>query len=214
MDALSHIASFALLAGLLTLVPGPDTAVVLRTALVRGPRPAFATALGIGSGTLVWGAAAAAGVSAVLTTSQTAYTALRIVGAAYLLWMAFGLLRTAWTNRYPALDAPADPTTKAAPSLWSGWRRGALTSLTNPKVGVFYMAMIPQFVPDGASAPAFGILLALVHDIEGMLWFTLVILGASGLRNVLGRPRVRRGLDATTATVLGAFGVGLAASDA
>ncbi|WP_202513058.1 LysE family translocator [Streptomyces sp. SID3343] len=172
MDAPSHIASFALVAGLLTLIPGPATAVVLRATLVHGPRHGFPTVLGVGSGTLMWGAAAAAGVTAVLTTSQTAYTALRIVGAAYLLWMAYGLVHSAWANRYAA-DAPADPTAKAAaPTLWSAWRRGALTSLTNPKVGVFYMAMIPQLVPDDASGPAFGILLALVHDIEGMVWFT------------------------------------------
>ncbi|WP_406281821.1 LysE family translocator [Embleya sp. NBC_00896] len=213
MDVLSHLASFALVAGLLTIIPGPDTAIVLRAALTRGTRHGFATALGIGSGTLLWGAAAAAGVSAVLTTSHIAYTTLRIVGACYLLWLAYGLLRAAWVGRYTDVDGPADPAAKPVRGLWSAWGRGALTSLTNPKVGVFYMAMIPQFIPDGAPHLAFGILLALVHDVEGMLWFTLIILGANGLRAKLRARRVRRSLDAGTGLVIGAFGVGLATAD-
>ncbi|MFE3196986.1 LysE family translocator [Embleya sp. NPDC059237] len=217
MDALSHLASFALVAGLLTVVPGPDTAIVLRAALVRGNRHGFATALGIGSGTLVWGAAAAAGVSAVLTTSQVAYTSLRVVGACYLLWLAYGLLRAAWANRYTEVDVDVEATSavgaKAAPGLWSAWGRGVLTSLTNPKVGVFYMAMIPQFIPSGAPHLAFGILLALVHDIEGMVWFAAIILGANSLRARLRRPRFRRALDASTGTVIAGFGVTLAVAD-
>ncbi|MGC0416610.1 LysE family translocator [Embleya sp. AB8] len=213
MDVLSHLASFALVAGLLTVVPGPDTAIVLRAALVRGNRHGFATALGIGSGTLVWGAAAAAGVSAVLTTSRVAYTSLRIVGACYLLWLAYGLLRAAWVNRYTDADVPSAAGAESARGLWSAWGRGVLTSLTNPKVGVFYMAMIPQFIPSGVPHLAFGILLALVHDIEGMVWFAVIILGANTLRTKLRMPRVRRTLDASTGTLIGAFGIGLAASD-
>ncbi|MYS85726.1 LysE family translocator [Embleya scabrispora] len=213
MDVLTHLASFALVAGLLTIIPGPDTAIVLRAALARGPRHGFATAFGIGSGTLVWGAAAAAGVSAVLTTSRLAYTSLRILGACYLLWLAYGLLRAAWVNRYTDVEAAPVAGTKAAPGLWSAWGRGVLTSLTNPKVGVFYMAMIPQFVPSGAPHLAFGILLALVHDIEGMLWFTAIILGANSLRTKLRRPRFRRALDASTGTVMAGFGITLAATD-
>ncbi|MGW1993408.1 LysE family translocator [Embleya sp. NPDC001921] len=213
MDVLTHLASFALVAGLLTIIPGPDTAIVLRAALTRGSRHGFATALGIGSGTLVWGAAAAAGVSAVLTTSRVAYTSLRIIGACYLLWLAYGLLRAAWANRYTDVEVDAKAGAKAAPGLWSAWGRGVLTSLTNPKVGVFYMAMIPQFIPSGTPHLAFGILLALVHDIEGMVWFAVIVLGANSLRAKLRRPRFRRTLDASTGTVIGAFGIGLAASD-
>jgi threonine/homoserine/homoserine lactone efflux protein len=205
----SAILSFALVAGLVTVIPGLDTALVLRVAVVHGRRAAYATALGICTGALMWGAAAAAGVSALLTASQTAYTAMRFAGAAYLVYLGVTMLRDAW--RTPTLVEPAP----VAASARGAFGRGMTTNLLNPKVGVFYVAMLPQFLPADTPALPMGILLALIHDAEAMLWFTLLIGGAALARRWLtgsGRAaaRIRRTTDATAGTVLVALGVKLA----
>ncbi|WP_018350545.1 LysE family translocator [Longispora albida] len=203
MSVVEAAASFALVAGLLTIMPGLDTALVLRTAVAQGRRAAFATALGISLGALIWGAIAAAGVSAVLATSQAAYTVLRLAGAAYLVWLGLGLL---FRRARP----------EAADGKGAGGRaflRGLVTNLLNPKIGVFYVAMLPQFMPENASHLAMGVLLALVHDIEGMAWFTLLICGAHLVRGWLSRGAVRRALDRVTGGVLLGFGAKLGILD-
>ncbi|MGX1808321.1 LysE family translocator [Nocardia sp. NPDC055321] len=201
--------SFALVAGLLTIVPGLDTALVLRAAVTNGRRHAFATALGIGSGTLVWGAAAAAGVSVLLTASEVAYTALRIAGALYLMWMGLTMIR-AGLRRPPMVASDIGDMPRG---IFAAWARGLGTNLLNPKVGVFYVAMLPQFLPEGVSPLLMGCLLALLHNVEGMLWFTAIIAAATLARSWLTRESVRRNLDAITGTVVVAFGVKLAATD-
>ncbi|GIG59388.1 lysine transporter LysE [Longispora fulva] len=200
---LTSLASFALVAGLLTLMPGLDTALVLRTAVAQGRAAAFATALGINVGALIWGAAAAVGVSALLAASQLAYTVLRFVGAGYLVWLGVGMLRRRGT---PDLTPPA-------PNVRRAWVRGLTTNLLNPKIGAFYVAMLPQFIPAESSHLAMGLLLALVHDLEGMAWFTVLICGAHAVRGWLGRRAVRRALDRVTGAALIGFGAKLALMD-
>ena len=158
----SAVLSFALVAGLVTVIPGLDTALVLRVAVVDGRRYAYATALGICSGALIWGAAAAAGVSVLLTASTLAYTAMRWAGAAYLAYLGATMLRDAWSKR----DALVALDQLATRSWRRSYRRGVLTNLLNPKVGVFYVAMLPQFLPAGTPALPMGLLLAFIHDIE------------------------------------------------
>lgn len=214
MTTPSALASFAVVAGLLTLVPGLDTALVLRSTASHGRAHGFATALGVNSGALLWGAAAAGGATAVLTVSQDAYLALRLVGAAYLLWMGIGMLRAL---RRKESVADALPEARAM-SLRGAYRRGLTTNLLNPKIGVFYTAMLPQFIPPHAPHLVMGVLLALVHDVEGLAWFSLLILAADRLRGVLRRLRVRRttarrALDAVTGTVLIGFGLELALAE-
>ncbi|MEV6071141.1 LysE family translocator [Nocardia sp. NPDC052001] len=200
--------SFAVVAGLLTLVPGLDTALVLRAAISRGRGYAFATAIGIGTGTLVWGVAAAAGVSLLLTASELAYTSLRIAGAIYLAWMGITMIRDGLRKRATNPQATLDD---SPPSAFGAWARGLGTNLLNPKVGVFYIAMLPQFLPDGVPPLLMGSLLALIHNIEGMLWFTALITAATLAKTWLSRDSVRRTMDTLTGTVLIAFGLKLAA---
>jgi threonine/homoserine/homoserine lactone efflux protein len=139
------VAAFAVVAGLLTVIPGVDTAVVLRTALTRDRRSAAATTAGILSGTLVWGVAASVGAAALLTASKAAYDVLRLAGAAYLLYLGISMLRRSF-RRATAL-APAQP---ASRGLGGAWLRGFGVNILNPKVGVFYVALIPQFIPPHA----------------------------------------------------------------
>lgn len=204
-SVLHALLSFALVAGLITIIPGLDTAVVLRSALVSGRRQAFAAAFGINVGALVWGAAAATGVSMLLTASHAAYTALRIVGAVYLLWMGIGMLRAARRGEFVgAVDRAPDA------GLMRAFLRGAGTNLLNPKVGAFYIAIFPQFMPAHVSHLAMGLGLAGVHDVEAMVWFTVLILCAHRARAWFAKRRVKRALDAVTGTVLVGFGVELA----
>jgi len=142
-----------------------------------------------------------------------AYTALRIAGAAYLLWIGIGLLRS--LRREPARSVRPDP---QPVDLAGSYRRGLTTNLLNPKIGVFYTAILPQFIPTNAPHLAMGVLLALVHDIEGMAWFTLLILTTHHLGTLLRRFRlsrrtIHRSMDTATGTVLIAFGLDLALSD-
>ncbi|MFE3022720.1 LysE family translocator [Nocardia tengchongensis] len=203
------VLSFAVVAGLLTVVPGLDTAVVLRVAVSRGPRNAFATAVGIGCGTLVWGVAAAAGVSALVTASEVAYSGLRIAGAIYLVWMGVGMVRAGL--RRPAI-VPGSEVEESPQGLFGAWARGVGTNLLNPKVGVFYVAMLPQFLPDGVPSLLMGCVLAVVHNVEGMVWFAGIVGAAGVARAWLGRDGVRRGMDVVAGTVVVGFGVKLAVS--
>ncbi|MFE3188386.1 LysE family translocator [Nocardia sp. NPDC059240] len=207
---LHAVLSFAAVAGLLTLVPGLDTALVLRAALSSSRRCAFATSIGIGCGTLVWGAAAALGVSVLLTASEVAYTGLRIAGAIYLAWMGIGMVRAAFRRPATIFAAAADDSPR---TLGGAWARGLGTNLLNPKIGVFYVAMLPQFLPDGVPHLLMGCTLAMVHNLEGMLWFTVIICAASFAKTWLNRDSVRRATDAITGTVVVGFGVKLAISN-
>ncbi|NUR74563.1 MAG: LysE family translocator [Hamadaea sp.] len=210
MDFTTAVVSFAVVAGLLTIIPGVDTALVLRTAVVQGRRHAFATAFGICTGALAWGAAAAAGISVLLTASRTAYTVMRVAGAIYLIYLGVMMLRDA---RRPKTAADVDV---VPVSPWRAFARGLTTNLLNPKVGVFYVAMLPQFLPADVPALPMGVLLAFVHDVEAMVWFTLIIGGVGLARRWLtgsaaAAVRIRRVTDAVAGTALVALGIRLAA---
>jgi threonine/homoserine/homoserine lactone efflux protein len=196
---------FALVAALLTITPGLDTALVLRSALTEGRRSAIVTALGINSGALVWGAAAGVGASALLLASEWAFTALKIVGAVYLVYLGIRMIVASF--RRPHL---AEVEARPARSLWAAYGRGALTNLLNPKVGVFYIALIPQFIPEGVDPLGMGLLLALVHAVESAFWFAAIILAAQGARRWLSSTRVTAWIDRITGGVLVGFGALLA----
>jgi len=200
---------FALVAALLTVIPGLDTILVLRTAISRGRAPAFATAAGICTGTVVWGVAAAVGASALLAASEAAFTELKIAGACYMAWLGISMfIRTFRTGPADPVDVPQ------ARSSRGTWLTGVTTSLLNPKVGVFYMAMIPQFLPQDVPPLLMGILLPLVHNVEGMLWFAGIIVATQYARRWLQSPSVGKATDRIAGVVLVAFAAKIAASKA
>jgi threonine/homoserine/homoserine lactone efflux protein len=238
----SSLGSFVVVVGLLTLTPGMDTALILRTAAVGAPRRAWGVVLGIQSGTLVWGVLTSAGVTALLSASHVAYETLRWVGACYLIWMGLTMLWSARRRAIPTdgarqvrpgvslCDAGCSDVAAARPAgpepgrrvghaeaegvsaggLLAGWRRGVLTNLLNPKMGAFYVALLPQFIPAGAPVFGYGVLLSGVHIALGVCWSALLVLLARRLRGVLARPVARRVLDRVTGTVIAGFGVRLA----
>lgn len=205
------VLGFAALAGVLTIIPGLDTALVLRTAIIQGRRHAFATALGINTGALVWGAGAAVGVSALLTASTIGYSIVRVLGAAYMIWLGYRFLRSAVTHK-PNDDDFVSSRDGGSTSVWRSWQRGLLTNLLNPKIGAFYVAVLPQFIPAHEPHLMFGLLLAAVHDLEGMTWFAVLIYGAHSARRLLNRRSTRRAMDAATGGVLIGFGAKLGLS--
>jgi threonine/homoserine/homoserine lactone efflux protein len=208
----ADVLAFAAVAGLLTIIPGLDTALDLRAAVTYGRSYAFATALGVNSGVLVWGVGAAAGVSALLTASTAAYTVLRFVGAAYMVFLGSRFLHDAWRAAPSKLVSDGDAR-RSPNGVALAWRRGFITNLANPKVGAFYVALLPQFIPRGSPHILVGLLLATVHNVEGIAWFSLLILGIHGGRSWIMRSRVQRTLNAITGVVLVTFGSTLVLSD-
>ena len=207
MTIAQSLIAFLAAASLLTITPGVDTAMVLRAAAVEGRRPAAFAAIGIGMGCLVWGAAVALGLGALLTASQAAYTALKWVGAAYLVYLGVRLM---WKPRERfVIDADGEATTGGA---LTSLRRGLFTNLLNPKVGVFYVTFLPQFTPVGVSVGGYTFMLAGIHVVLGLAWFALLISATAPLRAFLARPKAVKTMDRVTGGVFIAFGAGLALS--
>ncbi|WP_129839847.1 LysE family translocator [Streptomyces sp. RFCAC02] len=208
----SALWSFVLVVGLLTVTPGIDTALILRTAALGHRRRAWGVVLGIQAGTLLWGTLTSLGLTALLTASRMAYELLRWAGVAYLLWLGGRMVWETLRRR----DGRPGETRDGRPArdgLFAGWRQGLVTNLLNPKVGVFYVAVLPQFVPAGAPHFATGVLLAGVHVLLGLVWSTALIGLARTLRDRLRRPAARRVLDRVTGTVIVGLGLRLATSD-
>ncbi len=203
MTLTQSLLGFGVLATLMAITPGLDTIFVLRQAL-RGSRAgAFAAATGICLGTLTWGVAAAAGVAALFVASQLAFAALRWAGIAFLVWLAVGYLRQAW--RGPSVEAEPEVSTT---SVAQSFTKGLVTNLSNPKIAVFYLSVLPVFLPAGYPPPLAGALLAAVHVTVGMAWFVVVIFAARSVRGFLNS---RRGVRITDG-VVGVAMLGFAAA--
>jgi threonine/homoserine/homoserine lactone efflux protein len=198
------LAAFTAAAAVLTVTPGVDTALVLRSAAAHGARAGAAAALGVCAGLFVWGAGAALGLGALLATSPRAFLALKWAGAAYLLFVG---LRLIFRPR-AAFGAAGAASGGAGAAL----RRGFLTNVLNPKVGVFYATFLPQFIPAGADVARFSLLLAGIHAALALPWFGLLIGLTVPLGRWLRRAEVIRALDRLTGCVFVAFGARLLAS--
>ncbi len=201
MTVLASLIAFFLAAGLITLTPGLDTALVLRATASEGRRAGWAAALGVGAGCLVWGAAVALGLGAVLAASSRLFALIRFVGATYLIWMGLRLI----LSRREDFAEPAASTSQGHP-----FRRGLLTNLLNPKVGVFYVSFLPQFVPAGVSFGRWCFLLATIHVALGLGWFAVLIGATHGVRRFLDRPGAVKTVDRVTGLVFLGFGADMA----
>ena len=202
MTLTQAVLGFTLLAAVVTVTPGLDTVLVLRQAL-RGRRAvAFAAGLGICVGCLVWGVAAATGLAALFVASQTAYLVLKWAGLAFLLYLAYSYLRAAIRG-----DSHFDTSGGGTDTVREAFMKGLLTNLLNPKIAVFYVTVLPLFLPAGYPPAAIGALLAGIHAVLGMVWFTVVILGANALRGFLTAGRGPRIIDAAAGTAMLGFSV-------
>ena len=201
------LVAFAGIAAIIVVLPGPDMALVLRNGVVSGRRAALEAALGINAGLLVWALAAALGIAALLNASATAFTALKLAGAAYLVWLGARALRDAWRGT-STLPGPAERTQRGRPD--SAFRQGLLSNLLNPKIVLVFTTLIPQFVEPGDPAVARTVLLAAIFIGMGLAWLTSYALLVARVGSLLRRPLVRRVLNAIVGTALTVFGVRLA----
>jgi threonine/homoserine/homoserine lactone efflux protein len=199
---LTSLVAYVAAASLLTITPGLDTALVLRTAAGRSPRRAALAGLGIVTGCLVWAVLVALGLGALLAVSKLAYTILRWIGATYLLWVGYKMLR--YPRRVYVAASESNDAQGAA------FVTGALTNLLNPKVGIFYVSFLPQFVPPNVSVGPYILLLGAIHALLGLIWFTCLIAATRPIADFLKRPVVVQACDRLTGGVFVAFGLGLA----
>lgn len=204
MTIAQALIAFAAAATLLSIMPGVDTALVLRTAAAGGARRAVSAALGIGLGCLSWGAAVSLGLGALLAASPLAFTMLKWVGAAYLFWLGVRLIAK------PRGDIAAAAGPVDGKDVRGALIRGFLSNILNPKVGIFYVTFLPQFVPEGMDVAGFSFLLACIHVVLGMAWFTMLIAATVPLGRLLARPQVIRALDRVMGGVFIVFGIRLA----
>jgi threonine/homoserine/homoserine lactone efflux protein len=195
----THAFAFLGVAVVVIVTPGQDTALTIRNTLAGGRRGGVSTSFGVAFGQATWTVAAAAGVAALLRASAPAFAAVRLAGAAYLVYLGGQTLIAAVRGRRSE-HAPRTPTARGA------LRQGLFSNLGNPKMAIFFTSLLPQF---GAS---FGSMLGLglVFCTMTLAWLTAYTVAVARMGDVLRRPRVRRVLDLVTGTTLAAFGVRLA----
>ena len=204
------VAAFAVFAAVLTITPGLDTFLVLRTTAVSGRAAGLLTTIGIAAGCVVWALASAVGVTAVLAASQVAFEVLRAAGVAYLCWLGG---RALWRSRRSTYGVESAVDEAAPAQRLGGWRAlrtGLMTNLLNPKVGVFYLSVMPQFLPAGLNPLAGSVALGAIHVGEGLVWLSLLVLAVNLARGWLTRPAVRRRLEQVSGFAFLGFGLKLA----
>ena len=190
---MTHLVTFLGLAAIVIVTPGPDTALTVRNTLVGGRVNGVRTAVGVATGQAVWTLAASAGVAALVAASQPLFTAVRVAGAAYLVWLGISTIRG---SRDHVLRAQRG----------GGYRQGLLSNLGNPKMVVFFTSLLPQFGTGFAELAALGLAFCAMT----LVWLSVYAVAVARAGRVLLRARVRRALDALTGTVLVAFGVRIA----
>jgi threonine/homoserine/homoserine lactone efflux protein len=201
------LAAFLAVSAVVIVSPGQATALTIRNALIGGRRGGVFTALGVSSGQAVWTVAAAVGLSALLQASEPAFVAVKLAGAAYLIYLGAQSLVRAVRQRPAALRPRSG--SSALPG-GAAFRQGLLSNLGNPKMAVFFTSLLPQFTPAGSAS--FVVLLALgfTFCLLTFLWLSGYAFAVAKASAVLLRPRVRRALDALTGAVLVALGLRVA----
>jgi threonine/homoserine/homoserine lactone efflux protein len=205
---LEGVAAFVAVSAVVICTPGQDTALTIRNTLSGGRRSGIATAGGVVLGQTVWTLAASVGVVALLSASEPAFRALKLVGAAYLVYLGSQSLYAALRRRSRVPEQRHGPAITPRRAL----RQGVLSNLGNPKMALFFASLLPQFAPGGRASFAGFLALGLLFGAMTLAWLTLYAIAVNRLRELLVGP-VRRALDAATGLVLVGFGIRLAAPE-
>ncbi|MBP9788408.1 MAG: LysE family translocator [Acinetobacter sp.] len=195
--------SYLIAITLLTLTPGLDTTLIIRTATIEGKVKAFQAALGINLGCIVWGIIVACGLGALLMTSDLAFNALKWMGAAYLTWLGFNLILKPRTQLAGLKES-------AATQNW--FMKGLWGNLLNPKVGIFYISFLPQFIPHTASPVVWTMGLVLIHVLIGFIWSIFLIAAMQSISAYLKQPKFIQYMDRITGSIFILFALKLALS--
>ena len=207
----AQLLPFLAVVAVLTLTPGPDMALVLRNGVRAGVRVAWWTGLGCCTGIAVYAVASAVGLAAILAASATAFTVIKFIGAAYLIYLGVMAL---WHSR----RRPSAPASTAAPApgpsvgRTAAFRQGLVGNLLNPKIALIFLTLIPQFVSPGEPAFTTGLLAAVFLGVA-VLWWRMFSLAVGTLGRVLSRERVRIAIERVTGTVLIGLGLRVALTD-
>ena len=199
-----RLLAFVAIAVAVVVIPGPDMALVARNVLRHGRSAGVWTSLGICTGVLGWAIAAALGVATILATSATAFTVLKLAGAAYLIYLGITTLRA-----HDDIEGAGANGRSSLP--WHrAWLQGALSALLNPKLGVFFLTLLPQFISPSDPPVLRALQLAVVFEVIGLAWLLIYtgMLGALGA--ALARPGPRRLMRWVTGTILVALGARVA----
>ncbi|MBO2453075.1 LysE family translocator [Actinomadura barringtoniae] len=202
--------TFILASLVLIMIPGPDQALITKSALMGGRRAGLMTMLGGALGLSVHATAAAFGLSAVLLASANAFTAMKIVGAVYLVWMGVQALRAAARSRREGRDGAEAPAERAVLRRAAALRQGFLSNALNPKVALFFVTFLPQFLDPARTAWVQAMSLSAVFAVLYVAWFGLYISAIDRLGRFLRRPRVKARIERVTGALLLAFAVRLA----
>jgi len=202
-----QIVAFAVVAAVVTVLPGADMALVARSVLAHGRRAGYVTSIGCCTGLWVHAVASALGVSAILMTSAALFSAVKVAGGLYLATLGVLSLRRAW--RAHTVSQAVIPTGSAQVGR-RAFAQGLLSNLLNPKVAVFYLTLLPQFIRPGDPVLAWSLLLASVHVVIGLVWLTAYTYFLGRLSTLFNRTRVRQALEGITGAVLIGLGARLA----
>jgi threonine/homoserine/homoserine lactone efflux protein len=186
------------------VVPGPDMALVARNVFRHGRWAGVATSIGICTGVLGWAIAAAIGVAAILATSAVAFTVLKLAGAAYLIYLGITTLRA--RDELESVDGRAS----SSMPFRQAWLQGLLSALLNPKLGVFFLTLLPQFIAPTDPFALRAIQLALLFELIGLAWLLIYTSMLAAIGNALARPGPRRAIRWATGTVLVGLGIRVA----
>ncbi|HZH22904.1 MAG TPA: LysE family translocator [Geodermatophilus sp.] len=208
MNVVEVLPAFLLAVLLISASPGPAMALILRRAALHGTRAAVPTVLGLELGLFLWALAAGAGLAAVVAASQIAYTVLRVVGAAVLLYLGVRAWRAAWTDRGEAQP----PVSGSRRSTRGAFGEGVLVQLANPKAAIFMFAFYPQFVPSDGPVLAWTAALALLQVLVETALYLALATTVGRASAWFRRPKIRRRLEAASGTVLIGLGVRVAVS--
>lgn len=206
----SRFLAFLGIAALLTIIPGADTALVTKNAITRGRTAAFFTTFGICLGCLCHATASALGLSVILRESARLYEWVKLAGAAYLVYIGVRSLWAARSEIDPAGTVSTPEANDVRPGLLRSFSEGLFTNLLNPKVAIFYLTFLPQFIAPGESVLRKSLFLASIHVLMGLAWLCTYSVLLDRMSSVLTRPSVKRKLEALTGAVLVAFGLRLA----